>query len=71
MEDALKTREGLRHKLKVVNVYEYQPEFQANCISLRLSGAHLSLFYLEHSCMYGCILKENQIEFVDVQNKFN
>ena len=45
MEGPFKTRERPRYKLKIVNVYKYQPEFQANCLSLRLSGAHPSLLY--------------------------
>ena len=39
-----KTKEGPRRKFKIVCVFKYQPEFQANCLSRRLSGAHPSLF---------------------------
>jgi hypothetical protein len=49
---ALKTRERPRNKLKIVNVNKYQPEFQANCLSLRLSGAHPSLFEMQPTLHY-------------------
>jgi hypothetical protein len=48
MEDVLKPREGARRKLKIDNSYKYQPEFQANCLSLMLSGAHPSQFQRQY-----------------------
>ena len=45
-------------KFKIGNVHKYQPEFQAHCLSLRLSGAHPSLLNIAsiiELCFFLCL----------------